>query len=108
VVAEFPFGRPADEARYVYFSTLHWRRLVNGYSGGFPRSYQERQRWLGYPIDNPDRAWRDLYDDGVSAVVLHQWAFPGNQGGTVRDWLLSRGARPVATVGLDTLFLLPR
>ncbi len=41
-VAEFPFGDPAWELRYVYYSTVHWKRLVNGYSGGFPRSYNVR------------------------------------------------------------------
>ena len=108
VVAELPFGRPEDEARYVFFSTLHWRRLVNGYSGGFPRSYQARQRVLGFPLDNPDTAWQSLLDDRVTAVVLHEWAFEGRAGGSVREWLLARGARPVATVGRDSLFLLPR
>ena len=39
---EFPFGDPAWELRYVYYSTVHWKRLVNGYSGGFPQGYKVR------------------------------------------------------------------
>jgi len=45
VVAEFPM--PTDpvsypiDARYIYFSTFHWYRLVNGNSGHFPASYEE-------------------------------------------------------------------
>ncbi len=36
VVAELPFGFPSWELRYVYYSSVHLHRLVNGYSGGFP------------------------------------------------------------------------
>src|SRR6201999_228968 len=36
---ELPFGEVAFETRYMYYSTFHWRRLVNGYSGGAPAEY---------------------------------------------------------------------
>ena len=38
-VAELPLGEPAFDVRYMFYSTTHWRRLVNGYSGGEPAAY---------------------------------------------------------------------
>ena len=35
-----PLGEPAFDVRYMWYSTLHWRRLVNGYSGGAPLRYE--------------------------------------------------------------------
>ncbi|HET7697687.1 MAG TPA: hypothetical protein VFK57_18370 [Vicinamibacterales bacterium] len=37
VLAEFPWDRSPD---YMYFSTRHWARLLNGYSGSFT------ERWI--------------------------------------------------------------
>jgi hypothetical protein len=45
VIAEFP--TPSNDTiawydtRYMYFSTFHWRRMLNGNSGFLPASYQE-------------------------------------------------------------------
>lgn len=36
VVAEFPFGSPAWELRYVFYASVHQQRLLDGCSGGFP------------------------------------------------------------------------
>lgn len=46
VLAEFPISDDSNIA-YMYFSTRHWARLINGYSGFFPESYlafQERAK----------------------------------------------------------------
>jgi hypothetical protein len=41
VLVELPITAPdiAIEPIYMYFSTFHWHKLVNGYSGFSPRSY---------------------------------------------------------------------
>jgi hypothetical protein len=45
-ILEYPLGGlegrigPQDPT-YMYFSTVHWRPLLNGYSGFFPPSYEE-------------------------------------------------------------------
>jgi hypothetical protein len=43
VIAEFPTASDETigwfDTKYMYFSTFHWRRLVNGNSGFFPPSY---------------------------------------------------------------------
>jgi hypothetical protein len=41
VLAEFPWNRPFD---YMYFSTTHWARLLNGYSGSTPEAYFALER----------------------------------------------------------------
>ena len=43
VLAEFPFEEAFD---YIYFSTFHWPRMVNGYSGYTPSSYAELRDYL--------------------------------------------------------------
>jgi hypothetical protein len=40
ILAEFPMELQANIA-YGYFSTAHWARLVNGYSGYLPKSYEQ-------------------------------------------------------------------
>jgi hypothetical protein len=48
VVAVFPMSKETsdNDAKYMYFSTWHWHRLVNGYSGNFPPSYIELVAWM--------------------------------------------------------------
>jgi hypothetical protein len=41
VVVELPLGEPAFDVRYMFYSTLHWKKLVNGYSGGAPMGYEQ-------------------------------------------------------------------
>jgi hypothetical protein len=43
VLAEFPLDQDFD---YMYFSTFHWARLVNGYSGFTPASYIRLHEYL--------------------------------------------------------------
>lgn len=40
VLAEFPWDNAPD---YMYFSTRHWARLLNGYSGSFPQGFVDLQ-----------------------------------------------------------------
>lgn len=50
VLAEFPMGQDEAEIAYMYFSTTHWARLVNGYSGYLPEPYIILRRELeGFP-----------------------------------------------------------
>ncbi len=60
VLVEFPFGEWAYELRYVFYSTNHWHPLLNGYSGHFPLSYNQRATYLRHPLDLPDFAWDEL------------------------------------------------
>ena len=72
VIAEFPFYSPhriARNAPYVLASTLHWRPLVNGYSGVVPPSYvAHNEQFRTFPSDEAVQALRDA---GVTHVVVH-------------------------------------
>jgi hypothetical protein len=73
VLAEFPIVAPPQayyfDARYLYFSTFHWHRLVNGNSGYFPKSYDELLVRAGdFPSDS---AVEYLRTRGVDYVAVH-------------------------------------
>jgi hypothetical protein len=104
VVAEFPFGDPAWELRYVYYSSVHWKRLINGYSGGFPQSYKVRVALLQRVRDNPDAAWRALRDAGATHVIVHTQAFPPGEAEIVVKWLTDHFAVEIARFEDDLLF----
>ena len=58
---EFPIS-PGDDSIYMYYSTFHWQRLVNGYSGFFPHSYEAA-------VD----AVREFPDDeSMRAIMAHR------------------------------------
>jgi hypothetical protein len=57
------------DTRYMYFSTFHWRRLVNGNSGFFPPSYL---RFLKTMQPFPDaESIANLKTMNVDYVILH-------------------------------------
>lgn len=97
VIAEFPFGRIEYEVRYMYYSTQHWRRLVNGYSGTFPPSYDERVSFLREPDRDPDRSWASLIASGATHAIVHAELFDTPaQAESVEQWFTAHGARVVA------------
>ena len=75
VVCEYPVGNlegragPQD-ATYMYYSTLHWHPLVNGYSGFAPPSYQELLDRLADLPDDGSIAY--LRERGVTYLLVHQ------------------------------------
>jgi hypothetical protein len=71
VLLELPLTawEPAREPVYMYFSTFHWHRLVNGYSGFSPRWYPDLlQRMKTFPDDG---TVEDLRRRGVDYVIVH-------------------------------------
>jgi hypothetical protein len=71
VLVELPLVRPdiAYEPYYMYFSTFHWRSLVNGYSGFSPPSYQRLVDLMeNFPSDD---SIAELRRRGVTHVVVH-------------------------------------
>jgi hypothetical protein len=104
VLTELPFGDPAWELRYVYYSTVHWKRLVNGYSGGFPQSYKVRVARLQRIAEAPDEAWTTLQEAGTTHVIVHPSAMTPEQFATTLAWLQLRGARELGRFDGDVLF----
>jgi hypothetical protein len=72
------FRRPAfDESIYMVRSTLHWKRLVNGYAGVEPESYR-RARAAARRF--PSQEFLDLMRElDVKYVLLHHRGFGPNQ-----------------------------
>jgi hypothetical protein len=71
VIFEMPLVDPdmALEPLYMYFSTFHWRRLVNGYSGFSPRSHQQLVEMMETFPD--DAGMTELRRREVDAIVVH-------------------------------------
>ena len=77
-VVELPALRPdvseVFDPRYQFWSRVHWKPLVNGYSGGTPPGYVETQRLLE---TFPDTAsLQRLVDLNVRYVVVHAQLYP--------------------------------
>jgi hypothetical protein len=107
-IVELPLGEPAFDIRYMFYSTLHWKPLVNGYSGGAPADYQLLDTSLQDATTRPDRAWRALMDSRATHVVVHEALYAGDGGTRMSDWIRGRGGREVAEFGGDRVFVLPR
>jgi hypothetical protein len=103
VLAEFPFGEEQYELRYMVCSAVHWRPLLNGYSGGFPRSYAANRAALGRVLDEPEAAWRALAVSGATHAIVHEGIYLG-RGARVSEWLRAHGARELGLFGEDRLF----
>lgn len=108
VVLELPFGDGAWDLRYVYYAGLHGKRIVNGYSGYFPRGYIARAVRLQGLWADREAAWEALVTSGATHVLVHELAFPPAEGAAVSVWLEQQGARRAATFADgDVLLTLP-
>jgi hypothetical protein len=67
VLAEFPLDDAFD---YIYFSTFHWARLINGYSGFSTDSYIKLQYSLE-PIFPSDAAVGMLRQRGATHLTIN-------------------------------------
>jgi hypothetical protein len=105
VIAELPFGDPWYDLRYMYFSGLHRRRLLNGYSGIFPPSFLARQRVLARPLLDPTASMQAL--GGATHVVVHRQAWRDDTGARVGAWLEQFGAAIIAESDNAVLYELP-
>jgi hypothetical protein len=79
---ELPIHEDARENRYIYYSTLHWKPLANGFSGYWPESHARlasRIRFL------PDAGGLDLLRSyWISHLVVHVRG-PGRQQ-ALQEW----------------------
>jgi len=107
VLVELPFGTTAYEVRYTWFTRVHGRRVLNGYSGLLPPAYLARQAALATPIRDDAAAWNALAP--ATHAVVHVAAWRDDTGRRVAAWLESRGARLVGDAGDGArLYELPR
>ena len=71
VIFELPLVDPdmTLEPLYMYFSTFHWHRLVNGYSGFSPKSHQQLVKMMETFPD--DEGIMELRRREVDAIIVH-------------------------------------
>ena len=108
VILELPLGSPAWDVRAVFYSTTHWRRLVNGYSGGFPQRYVAAVAAVSRLGVDPALAWSSVRASGATHVVVHRAAYLNGADTAVVQWLEARGAARGRSFGTDVLYELPR
>jgi hypothetical protein len=107
VVVEFPFGEGAYETQYIFYSTYHWRPLLNGYSGWNPSTYTHLADLLRRPELAPERAWQALLESGATHAVVHETAYlPGSEKEVI-EWLRDHHAVEVGLFRTDRAFILP-
>jgi hypothetical protein len=90
----------------MWYSTLHWKRLVNGYSGGAPLHYEFLREALKDVATRPDRAWQAIADSTATHAVVHEGAYADERGRLFSDFFLGHGASAVAVFGTDRVFQL--
>jgi hypothetical protein len=108
VVVELPLGPPDFDLRAMYYSTLHWRPVVNGYSGFYPPHYGQLMTALSEIPRHPDVSLEALRSTGTTHVVLHEAAYRNDEGTATAQVLRDAGAVELLRDGTDVLFLLPR
>ena len=69
-VLHLPIVNDPWRAHYMYYSTLHWKPIANGYSGYLPATYVELRRRLHEQLLD-DGTIDYLIDLGVTHVATH-------------------------------------
>jgi hypothetical protein len=108
VLLELPFGEIAFDLRYMFYSTFHWRPLVNGYSGGAPAEYDLWVEQLTEAIARPDGAWQAVLASRATHIVVHEGSYAADRGPRISDFARAHGAQEVAVFGSDHIFAVPR
>ena len=107
VLAELPLGLPDFDLRAMYYSTVHWRPILNGYSGFYPPHYSQLALALGEVPRHPELSMKALKAAGATHVLVHEGAYLGNEGAQTSDVLRQHGATELYRDGTDALLRLP-
>ncbi|HZR22402.1 MAG TPA: hypothetical protein VFA59_02370 [Vicinamibacterales bacterium] len=105
-IVELPLGEPAFDVRYMFYSTRHWKPLINGYSGGAPDEYGQLDQRLQEALVRPARAWEALRSTGATHVIVHEASYDEDRGPAISNWLRNSGAHEVAAFGRDRVLVL--
>ncbi len=108
VLAELPLGYPDFDQRAMFYSTVHWKPLVNGYSGFEPPHYGRLTAVLSEIPRHPDLSLATLKEIGVTHVLVHEAAYVDGEGVATTDVLEQRGAVEVTRHGTDVILQLSR
>jgi hypothetical protein len=106
VIAELPLGQVDYDRRAVYYSLVHRRPILNGYSGFFPLHYGQLSLALGNVPERPDIALAALAENGATHVLVHEGAWRDDRGVRTAAALRAAGATEVFRDGGDVLLRL--
>ena len=104
VLLELPLGDPNWDIYSLYYSIVHWRPLVNGYSGFFPPGYGLMTLAFLDPDRDRQLATDALRASGATHVVVHERAFREPEVDQLDRWLRAAGGRRIARDGTDVLY----
>ena len=107
VLVELPLGQADYDLRAVYYSTAHWRPILNGYSGFFPPHYSLLRFAMNELPRHPELSLQALREGGATHAIVHEGAFLGTEGVATSAALQARGAVELYRNGTDVLFALP-
>ncbi len=108
VLAELPLGYPDFDQRAMFYSTVHWKQLVNGYSGFTPPHYGRLTAVLSEIPRHADISLAMLREMGVTHVLVHEAAYIDGEGVATTAVLRESGAVELRRDGTDVLFQLSR
>jgi hypothetical protein len=107
ILVELPLGEPDFDLRAVYYSTVHWRPVLNGYSGYFAPHYGKLALAVSDVPRFPEAALDALRTLGATHVIVHEGAYLDDRGARTVASLVERGARELYREGTDVLLQLP-
>lgn len=108
VLAELPLGYPDFDQRAIFYSTVHWKPIVNGYSGFTPPHYGRLTAVLSEIPRHADISLATMREMGVTHVLVHEAAYTDGEGVATSALLLRSGAVELRRDGTDALFQLAR
>jgi hypothetical protein len=98
-VIEWPFATDS-EVDYEFRSTVHWKPLINGYSGFGPPRYHELAAMFA---EKPIRAevWKRMTETGACLLIVHPRAIPDESresyAGLLRSGIDEQRLEPLTT-----------
>jgi hypothetical protein len=107
VIIEFPFASSAWNLHAIFYQRVHQHPVVNGYSGGFPASFDDTREAIDALAAVPDLAWRRVLESGATHAIVHGRPFRSRDWNRLQRWLTDHGATLLATYGTDRLYALP-
>lgn len=108
VLAELPLGYADFDLRAMYYSLVHRRPIVNGYSGFYPPHYSRLYPLLSDITRRPDVSLAALRATGATHVIVHEAAYRGSEGMDTTAVLRQAGGVELFRDGSDVLLLLAR
>jgi hypothetical protein len=108
VLVELPLGQPDYDLRAMYYSIVHWRPIVNGYSGFFPPQYGLLRAALSEIPRHPEVSLEALRASGATHAIVHEGAYHEGEGEATSAVLRSGGAVELFRQGSDVLLRLSR